>query len=119
MFKFSPQLLDPFSRNRSLNFGHGGYVCAQFFFQENGTSYRCVHMTVKRSCLVVPTYHKKKFGKSRISAGEIPKLLRQDLVANPIYPVISTPVLGKWKVNYLIRRFELYGSDRLDFGVVG
>ena len=34
----------------------------------------------------------------------------------------STPVLGKWKVNgacYLIRRFELYGSDRLDFGVVG
>ena len=27
----------------------------------------------------------KKFGKSRISEGEIPKLLRQDLVANSIF----------------------------------
>ena len=49
------------------------------FFQENDTSYRSVHTTVKRSCLVVPTYHNKKFGKSRVSEGEILKLLRQDL----------------------------------------
>ena len=52
-------------------------------FQENGTSYRPVHMRMKRYCLVVLKYHKKKFGKSRISAGEIAKLLRQ--LANPIY----------------------------------
>ena len=31
MFKFSAQLFDPFSRDRSLIFGHGGHVCAQFF----------------------------------------------------------------------------------------
>ena len=55
-----------------------------FFFQENRTSCRSVLMTVKRSCLVLPTNHKKKCGKSRISAGEIPKLFRHDLVANPI-----------------------------------
>ena len=54
------------------------------FFQEKGTSYRPVPTKAKRSCLVVLKYYKKKSGKSRISAGEIPKLLRQDLVANPI-----------------------------------
>ena len=42
-------------------------------FQENGTSYRPVHTRMKRYCLVVLKYHKKKFGKSRICAGEIPK----------------------------------------------
>ena len=54
--------------------------CLRIFFK------RTLCYTVPcRSCLVVPTYHKKKFGKSRISAGEIPKLLRQDSVANPIH----------------------------------
>ena len=55
------------------------------FFQENGTSCGSVHTTVKRSCLVVPTYHKKKFGKRRTSEGEIPKLLQQHLVAKPMH----------------------------------
>ena len=63
------------------------------FLQEKGTSYRSAHMTVKRSSLVVPTYHNEKFGKSRISEGEIPKLLRQDNKTKIVFWI------GTWQRN--------------------
>ena len=76
------------------------------FFQGKGTSYRPMPIRAKRSCLVVLKCYKKKFGKSRISAGEIPKLLPQDYRlphlhwASPVFYLLSSTHCRKlnWKI---------------------
>ena len=66
------------SRKTGLQILAMAAMFARDFVSRERSSCRPVHMRMKRYCLVVLKYHKKKFRKSRISAGEIPKRLRQD-----------------------------------------
>ena len=76
--QFAQEAGDTALHDRFRDKAHALFTRFNDDFWLDGTSYRPVHMRMKKYCLVVLKYHKNKFGKSRISAGEIPKLLRQD-----------------------------------------